>query len=186
MEKKLILIDVQNDFVTGSLGTEEARRMLPHLIDKARHFSGEILMTQDSHSENYLDTQEGKILPVPHCTIGTDGWRFPQELEKLRVERAAKVYQNPCFGSVRIVSDLKDASEKNLLESVELVGICTDICVVSNALMIKSVLPELPVFVDASCCAGVTPEKHRAALEVMQSCQIIIKGRSDHETYGTT
>lgn len=186
MEKKLILIDVQNDFVTGSLGTEEARRMLPRLIDKARHFSGEILMTQDSHSENYLDTQEGKILPVPHCIIGTDGWRFPQELEKLRVERAAKVYQKPCFGSVSLVSDLKDAYEKNLFDSIELVGICTDICVVSNALMIKSVLPELPVFVDASCCAGVTPEKHRAALEVMQSCQIIIKGMSDHETYGTT
>jgi len=186
MEKKLILIDVQNDFVTGSLGTEEARRMLPRLIDKARHFSGEILMTQDSHSENYLDTQEGKILPVPHCIIGTDGWRFPQELEKLRVERAAKVYQKPCFGSVSLVSDLKDAYEKNLLDSVELVGICTDICVVSNALMIKSVLPELPVFVDASCCAGVAPEKHRAALEVMQSCQIIIKGMSDYETDGTT
>ena len=184
MEKKLILIDVQNDFVTGSLGTDE-RQMLPRLIDKASHFSGEILMTQDTHSENYLETQEGKILPVPHCIIGTDGWRFPRELEKLRVERAAKAYQKSCFGSVSLVSDLKDAYENNLLDFVELVGICTDICVVSNALMIKSVLPELPVFVDASCCAGVTPEKHKAALEVMKSCQITIMGRIDHETDGT-
>lgn len=174
--KKLIIIDVQNDFITGSLGTEEARRMLPRLIDKARHFSGEILMTQDTHSENYLSTQEGRMLPVPHCLTGTEGWGFPQELEKLRKEKVVKVYQKPCFGSTDLVSDLKDVYEGNLLDSVELVGICTDICVVSNALMIKSVLPELPVFVDASCCAGVTPEKHTAALEVMQSCQIIIKG----------
>lgn len=152
------------------------RRMLPHLIDEASRFSGEILMTQDSHYENYLDTQEGKMLPVPHCMIGTEGWRFPKELEKLRMEREVKVYQKPCFGSTDLVADLKDAYENNLLDSVELVGICTDICVVSNALMIKAALPELPVFVDASCCAGVTPEKHKAALEVMQSCQIIIKG----------
>ena len=116
------------------------------------------------------------MLPVPHCLIGTEGWEFPQELEKLRKEKAIKVYQKPCFGSTDLVSDLRDAYEGNLLDSVELVGICTDICVVSNALMIKSALPELPVFVDASCCAGVTPEKHKAALEVMQSCQIIMKG----------
>lgn len=175
-KKKLIIIDAQNDFITGSLGTEEARRMLPHLIDKASRFSGEILMTQDTHSENYLSTQEGRMLPVPHCLIGTEGWGFPQELEKLRKKKAVKVYQKPCFGSTDLVSDLRDAYEGNLLDSVELVGICTDICVVSNALMIKSALPELPVFVDASCCAGVTPEKHKAALEVMQSCQIIMKG----------
>lgn len=175
-KKKLIIIDVQNDFITGSLGTEEARRMLPRLIDEAGRFSGEILMTQDSHSENYLDTQEGKMLPVPHCMIGTEGWGFPQELEKLRMERGIKVYQKPCFGSVDLVADLKDAYENNLLDSVELVGICTDICVVSNALMIKAAMPELPVFVDASCCAGVTPQKHKAALEVMRSCQIIVRG----------
>lgn len=175
-KKTLVIIDVQNDFVTGSLGTEEARRMLPHLIDKVSNFSGKILMTQDTHSENYLDTQEGRILPIPHCIIGTEGWRFPEELEKVRTEKSAKVYQKPCFGSTRLVSDLKAAYEDSLLDSVELVGICTDICVVSNALMIKAAMPELPVSVDASCCAGVTPEKHRAALEVMQSCQIMIRG----------
>lgn len=176
-KNKLIIIDVQNDFITGSLGTEEARRMLPRLIEKASCFSGEILMTQDTHSDNYPETQEGKLLPVPHCMIGTKGWEFPQELEKLRVERNAKVYRKSCFGSVSLVADLKDAYENGVLDSVELIGICTDICVVSNALMIKSALPELPVFVDASCCAGVTPEKHRAALEVMESCQVIVKGR---------
>lgn len=174
-KKKLIIIDAQNDFITGSLGTEEARRMLPHLIDKASRFSGEILMTQDTHSENYLSTQEGRMLPVPHCLIRTEGWEFPQELEKLRTEKAVKVYQKPCFGSTSLVSDLKDAYENSLLDSVELVGICTDICVISNALMIKSALPELPIFVDASCCVGVSPEKHKAALDVMKSCQIIIE-----------
>lgn len=177
MEKnKLIIIDAQNDFITGSLGTEQARRMLPHLIAKAGRFSGEILMTQDSHTENYLDTQEGKMLPVVHCIIGTKGWEFAQELEKLRIEKEIKVYQKPCFGSTELVADLEEAYNNHLLDSVELVGICTDICVVSNALMIKSALPELAVYVDASCCAGVTPQKHQAALEVMRSCQIIIKG----------
>ena len=174
-KKKLIIIDVQNDFVTGSLGTQEARRMLPRLLDKASRFSGEILLTKDSHSDNYLDTQEGKMLPVPHCIIGTEGWEFPRELEELRAKRNAKVYQKPCFGSTELVSDLKEAYENNMLDSVELVGICTDICVISNALMIKSAMPELPVFADASCCAGVTPEKHEAALEVMRSCQVIVR-----------
>ena len=176
-KKKLIIIDVQNDFITGSLGTEEARRMLPRLLEKVSRFSGEILLTQDSHSDNYPDTQEGKLLPVSHCIIGTEGWEFHRDLEKLRAERNAKVYRKPCFGSVSLVDDLKDAYEKELLDSVELVGICTDICVVSNALMIKSALPELPVYVDASCCAGVTPEKHKAALEVMESCQVIVTGK---------
>ncbi len=175
-KKKFILIDVQNDFITGSLGTEEARRMLPRLMKKAECFLGEILMTQDTHSENYLDTQEGRMLPVVHCIKGTQGWEFPQELETLRMEKKIRVYQKPCFGSTSLVSDLKDAYENGLLDSVELAGICTDICVITNALMIKSALPELPVSVDASCCAGVTPEKHKAALEVMKSCQIIITG----------
>lgn len=176
-KKKLIIIDAQNDFITGSLGTEEARQMLPHLLDKAREFSGEILMTQDSHTEDYLSTQEGRTLPIEHCLTGTEGWKFPPALEALREERGVKVYPKSSFGSTALVSALKEAYDAGLLDSVELVGICTDICVVSNALMIKSALPELPVYVDASCCAGVTPEKHDAALEVMKSCQIIVTGQ---------
>lgn len=168
----LIIVDVQNDFVTGALGTAEAQQMLPRLLKKAGQFDGEIFLTQDTHSEDYLNTQEGRLLPIPHCIAGTKGWELVPELEALREERNLKAYQKPCFGSEALASDLKELYGKGLLASVELVGICTDICVVSNALMIKSAMPELPVYVDPSCCAGVTPEKHLAALAVMESCQI--------------
>ncbi len=174
MNKKLIMIDIQNDFVTGVLGTKEAQQMLPRLMEKADSFQGEILMTQDTHFENYLETQEGKLLPVSHCIKGTKGWELVPELEELRQQRKAKVYQKSCFGSIRLAEDLKAAYEEGQLDGVELAGLCTDICVVSNALLIKAFLPEIPVIVDAGCCAGVTVEKHMAALEVMRSCQVII------------
>ncbi len=174
MNKKLIMIDIQNDFVTGVLGTKEAQQMLPRLMEKAGSFQGEILMTQDTHFENYLETQEGKLLPVSHCIKGTRGWELVPELEELRQQRKAKVYQKSCFGSIRLAEDLKAAYEEGQLDGVELAGLCTDICVVSNALLIKAFLPEIPVIVDAGCCAGVTVEKHKAALEVMRSCQVII------------
>lgn len=173
--KCLIVIDVQNDFVTGSLGTAEAVAMLPHLLEKMESFEGAILMTQDTHGADYLGTQEGKMLPVEHCIKSTKGWLFPEEVEALRESRGARVYEKPTFGSTRLVSDLKRLYDSNELESVELVGLCTDICVISNALMIKAAVPELPVYVDAACCAGVTPEKHQAALEVMRSCQVIVE-----------
>jgi len=175
-KQMLIVVDVQNDFVTGSLGTPEACKMLPALVDKVKHFSGAIWMTQDSHSEDYLNTQEGRMLPVSHCMTGTEGWKLVEELEHLREQKDIPVYRKPCFGSTKLVEDLKEKYEKGEVEMVELVGLCTDICVISNALMIKAAMPELPVSVDASCCAGVTPEKHKAALEVMRSCQVIVKG----------
>lgn len=173
--KYLIIIDVQNDFVSGSLGTAEAREMLPKLLRKAKEFQGKILMTKDTHGEDYLQTQEGKNLPVPHCAAGTERWEFPEELEKIRRERQAKIYEKSCFGSRELAEDIRRLYEEGAVDSVELVGLCTDICVVSNALMIKAAAPELPVYVDASCCAGVTPGKHAAALEVMESCQIKVK-----------
>lgn len=173
--KKLVVIDVQNDFVTGSLGTKEAQAMLPRLIEKVKAFDGEILMTRDTHEVDYMETQEGRMLPVPHCIRGTEGWALVPELEAIRVEQNLKVYDKPCFGSLELVADMKAAYERGELESLELVGICTDICVVSNALMLKSTMPELPMYVDAECCAGVTPEKHEAALEVMRSCQVNVK-----------
>ena len=157
----LVVIDVQNDFVTGSLGTPEAVEMLPRLLEKMRGFEGAVLMTLDTHGEDYADTQEGRFLPVAHCVKGTEGWRFPPEVEALRESLGARVYEKPTFGSTRLVSELK--------------RLCTDICVISNALMIKAAMPELPVYVDAAYCAGVTPEKHAAALEVMRSCQVILK-----------
>lgn len=173
--KCLVVIDVQNDFVTGSLGTAEAVEMLPRLLEKMRSFEGAILMTQDTHGADYLSTQEGRMLPVEHCIEGTEGWRFPAEVEALRESRGARVYEKPTFGSTRLVSELKRLYDGAELESVELVGLCTDICVISNALMIKAAMPELPVYVDPACCAGVTPEKHEAALEVMRSCQCIME-----------
>lgn len=175
MKKKvLIIVDVQNDFVSGALGTKEAEDMLPHLIDKVKNFAGEIIMTKDTHFDDYMNTQEGKNLPVPHCIKGTKGWDFPDELEEVVKNKQIKIYEKETFGSVQLAEDLKRQYEADEIESVELVGICTDICVVSNALLIKAYMPEFPVSVDADCCAGVTPEKHNNALDVMASCQITV------------
>ena len=175
MKNILIVVDVQKDFVDGALGTIEAQRILPALLEKVREFTGTVILTRDTHTAEYLNTQEGKQLPVPHCIKGTPGWSFPAELEALRSKNGYAVYEKPTFGSVRLAKTLGELYAQGILASVELVGLCTDICVVSNALLIKANMPELPIYVDAACCAGVTPEKHRAALEVMKSCQIMVK-----------
>lgn len=175
MKKVLIVVDVQNDFVSGVLGTPEAHRMLPVLLKKVRDFEGTVILTQDTHTAEYLHTQEGIQLPVPRCIKDTPGWNFPAGLEALRRQNEYAVYQKPTFGSVHLAKELGELYAQGVLTSVELVGLCTDICVVSNALLIKANMPELPIYVDAACCAGVTPEKHRAALEVMKSCQIMVK-----------
>ena len=127
----------------------------------------------DTHFENYMQTQEGRYLPVPHCVRGTEGWEIRPEIAGLL--KGAKVYEKPTFGSMQLAEDLKAAAEKEEIE-LELIGLCTDICVVSNALLLKAQMPEVRISVDASCCAGVTPQKHEAALETMRSCQIKITG----------
>ncbi len=170
--KYLIVVDVQNDFVDGSLGTAEAQAMIPQLMDKLESFEGIVFMTRDTHPVNYLETQEGKNLPVEHCIKGTEGWELIPVLEEYRKENNIIVYDKPTFGSTALADDMKKLYDEGKVESVELVGLCTDICVISNALLLKAAMPELPVYVDASCCAGVTPEKHSAALEVMRSCQV--------------
>ncbi len=167
----LIIVDVQNDFVDGSLGTQEAQAMIPMLLEKVRTFDGTIWMTQDTHPKNYLSLQEGKFLPVEHCIENTEGWEIIDALQDV----SKTIYKKPTFGSVDMMEDMKALYEKGQVDSIELVGLCTDICVISNALLLKAAMPELPIYVDASCCAGVTPEKHKAALEVMKSCQICIK-----------
>ncbi len=171
----LLVIDVQNDFVDGALGTAEAQAMLPDLLKKVRGFDGAVWMTKDTHPENYLETQEGRNLPVVHCIQNTEGWELVSELNVLCREKNCPVYEKPTFGSTAMAGDLKKLYDEGKVDSVELVGLCTDICVISNALLIKAMMPELPVSVDASCCAGVTPEKHEAALEVMRSCQVAVK-----------
>ncbi|MCD8120101.1 MAG: cysteine hydrolase [Lachnospiraceae bacterium] len=170
--KYLIIVDVQNDFVDGALGTAEAQAMLPRLTEKAKTFDGTILVTKDTHGADYMNTQEGRNLPVPHCILGTEGWKLAPSLLAVPAVREAKVYEKPCFGSTTLAADLAMLNAAGQVDSVELVGLCTDICVVSNALLIKAAMPEVPVSVDASCCAGVTPEKHEAALAVMESCQV--------------
>lgn len=174
MGKILIVIDMQNDFVTGALGSEEAKKIVPAVVDKVKNYDGDVIFTRDTHGEDYIQTQEGKNLPVPHCIKGTDGWQIIPELLTLQQEKNCKVFDKPTFGSTELTEYIKNEYESGNAEEVELIGVCTDICVVSNAMLIKANAPELPVSVTAGCCAGVTPQKHNAALETMQSCQIKI------------
>ena len=170
MRKLLIVIDMQNDFIDAALGTKEAVSIVDAVKEKIRSYPAEdVIATMDTHGENYMDTQEGKYLPVPHCIRGTEGWKIRPDIEELL--KGAKIYEKPTFGSVKMAADLKALSEKEEIE-LELIGLCTDICVASNALLLKAVMPEVKISVDPACCAGVTPEKHEAALETMRSCQI--------------
>lgn len=182
-DRYLIVIDMQNDFVTGALGTKEAEAAAKNIIQKVKQFQGKILFTQDTHEENYLDTQEGKMLPVKHCIRGTAGWKLISELEVFQKQENYLVFEKNTFGSVELAQFLLEKYREKSIESVELAGLCTDICVVSNALLIKAYMPELPVIVDTACCAGVSPDKHYAALRTMESCQIILKdGRTGSDT----
>ena len=169
--KILIVVDMQNDFIDGALGTKEAVGIVPNVVEKIRNFEGEkIIFTRDTHEENYMETQEGKNLPVPHCIRGTKGWELNPEIEVLRKDDA---FDKPSFGSMELGAYLKGQED---VESVEFIGLCTDICVISNVMITKAALPEVPVIVDASCCAGVTPESHKNALEAMKMCQVKIIG----------
>ena len=170
MRRILIVIDMQNDFIDGALGTKEALGIVEAVKQKIRSYPGtDVIATMDTHGEDYGDTQEGKNLPIPHCIRGTEGWKLRPEIEELLTEAA--IYEKPTFGSLDLTADLMRLSKIEDIE-LELVGLCTDICVVSNALLLKASMPEVRITVDASCCAGVTPEKHLAALETMMSCQI--------------
>ena len=173
MRKILIVIDMQNDFIDAALGTKEAVSIVEAVKEKIRSFPAEdVIATMDTHDEGYMQTQEGKNLPVMHCIKGTDGWKIRPDIAELLT--GAKIYEKPTFGSTALAADLKELSEKEEIE-LELIGLCTDICVVSNALLLKASMPEVRISVDAACCAGVTPQKHLAALETMRSCQIDVK-----------
>ena len=175
MKKILVVIDMQNDFIDGALGTAEAVSIVPKVIEKIRAFDGTVLFTRDTHEEGYLETQEGRNLPVPHCIKGTHGWKLHPEIESLAEDLggppALHVFDKGTFGSRALAKYLADDPD---VSEIELVGLCTDICVISNALTIKTCLPETPITVDAACCAGVTPESHRRALDAMRVCQIRI------------
>ena len=171
----LIVVDMQNDFVGGSLGSDAAQAITPAVLKKVAAFPGKVIFTQDTHGTDYLETQEGRRLPVKHCIKGTPGWRLIPGLEKLQQEHHWPVIQKPSFGSVKLAETLQDLDRKQSISSIELIGLCTDICVVSNALLLKAALPEVEIRVDSRCCAGVTPESHQAALETMKSCQIVVE-----------
>lgn len=181
MGKILVVIDMQNDFIDGVLGSESAAAIVPKVVEKINNFEGVIAVTYDTHTPDYLDTQEGKNLPVTHCVKGTHGW----ELNSLVVDAVEKYTNNkflvpmsfykPTFGSVELAEWILRVFANSKLDEVILVGLCTDICVISNAMLIKAYIPEVKVTVDASCCAGVTPDSHKNALAAMKMCQINIE-----------
>ncbi len=171
MKKILIAVDLQNDFIDGSLGTKKAENIVKKAADKIREFQGDIIVTYDTHCENYLSTAEGKKLPIKHCIKGTPGWMLNEEIIKALKNKNYVSIEKTSFGSVDLPAEiLKIGSGENF--SVEIIGLCTDICVVSNALILKAFFPEKEITVDSSCCAGTTSEAHNAALAVMKSCQI--------------
>ena len=170
MKKILVVVDMQNDFIDGALGTAEAVAIVPKVAEKIKNFDGTVIYTRDTHEENYMETQEGKNLPVPHCIRGTEGWQIRTELQ----QAGAEVVDKPTFGSRILAEKLVEMNREEAIESITLIGLCTDICVISNAFVIKAFLPETPIFVDAACCAGVTPESHARALEAMKVCQIAV------------
>ena len=174
----LVVVDMQNDFINGSLGTLEAQAIVPNVASKIKQYlkneNSLIVFTYDTHDENYMETQEGKNLPVPHCIVGTQGWELHPEIDELRKNSKNTVLRKPTFGCVNLPSFLNIflGNRDMELETIELVGLCTDICVVSNALILKAYYPEIKITVDSNCCAGVTPESHESALTTMKMCQI--------------
>ena len=207
--KILVVVDMQNDFIGGALGTPEAVEIVPAVVKKIKEFDGLVVLTRDTHQENYMQTQEGSNLPVPHCIEGTDGWQINVEVMEAADQQAEilsesyaddddavmvtidpSIFNKPTFGCVELGEALLRANlaepdaengidaddTENIIESIEVIGLCTDICVISNAMLLKAFLPEVPVIVDAACCAGVTPESHIRALGAMQACQIEVTG----------
>lgn len=173
MKKFLIVVDMQKDFVDGALGTKEAVAIVPKVVHKIKTFDGQIFATFDTHFENYMETAEGKKLPVPHCIRSTAGWKIDTAVAEALEEKGYTPIEKVTFGSVDLPLILKDAAGEEPF-TAELVGLCTDICVVSNALLLKTHFPEMEISVDSTCCAGVTPATHQAALDTMRCCQINI------------
>lgn len=174
MNKVLIVVDMQNDFIDGALGTAEAQAIVNNVIDKIKSYDGRVIATRDTHQIGYLSTQEGTNLPVKHCIENTEGWEIKSEIQKLLDKEDAEIFNKVTFGSKELAMYLEELGSQKFIDEIELVGLCTDICVISNAMLIKAFLPETKVVVDASCCAGVTVASHKNALEAMKMCQIFI------------
>lgn len=171
MKKILVVVDMQKDFVDGALGTPEAVGIVPAVAEKIKNFDGDMIVTFDTHFENYADTAEGKKLPVPHCIKGTDGWKLNEQVDKALKGKQYKRIEKLTFGSVELPKVVAALGGDEDFE-IELIGLCTDICVVSNALILKANFYDKKISVDSKCCAGVTPDSHNAALTTMKMCQI--------------
>lgn len=172
MKKLLVVVDMQNDFVDGALGTAEAKAIVPAVVEKvvkATNAHTDVVFTRDTHGENYLDTKEGQMLPVAHCICGTEGWQIIPQLEAYTINK--KIFDKPTFGSLALMEYVLGEQ----FDDIEVIGLCTDICVISNVMLLKAALPEAEITVDSSCCAGVTPESHEGALTAMSMCHIICK-----------
>ena len=172
MKKILIVVDMQNDFIDGSLGTKEAESIVNHVVEEINKDYSLVIATRDTHPENYLKTNEGKHLPVKHCIKNSEGWQIRSEVFEAIEAKEYLVIDKPTFGSEKLVEILKKINEEEEIETITLIGLCTDICVVSNALLVKAAFPEKRIEVKENCCAGVTPQSHDAALTTMKMCQI--------------
>ena len=170
MRDILVIVDMQKDFIDGALGTAEAVAIVPAVVEKVKGFQGDILFTRDTHFDDYMDTQEGRNLPVPHCIRGTEGWQICKELQPYTESR--EILDKVTFGAMELGSMLQQMHEEEAISSITFVGLCTDICVISNVMIAKAFLPEVPIIVDAACCAGVTPASHENALAAMRMCQV--------------
>ncbi len=167
--KYLIVVDMQVDFISGSLGSEAAKAIVENVVDKVKSFGGRVIFTRDTHTESYMETQEGKNLPVKHCIKDTDGWQICDELKPY----AENIIDKITFGCIDLPSYIQNQNEP--IDEIELCGLCTDICVISNAMVLKAALPEVKISVDSTCCAGVTKESHNTALNAMKAVQIDVK-----------
>lgn len=175
MKKVLIVVDMQKDFVDGALGTAEAVAIVDPVVEKIRNHEGDLIVTYDTHFENYMDTQEGQHLPVPHCIKGTEGWNLDARVQDALEGKCYHAIEKLTFGSTELPTYIRANYDPQEIE-IELIGLCTDICVVSNALLLKANFLETAVSVDAACCAGVTVDSHNAALLTMKMCQIQVTG----------
>ena len=170
MRDILVVVDMQRDFVDAALGSPEAVAIVPAVAEKVKGFQGKVIFTRDTHSESYLQSREGGLLPVEHCIKGTPGWELIDELQPF----AEEVIDKPTFGSVTLGERMRELDAEESIGTITLIGVCTDICVISNAMLLRAFLPETPIAIDAACCAGVTPDSHDTALKAMAACQFTI------------
>lgn len=181
MNKILVVVDMQNDFLSGSLRNQEGQEVIQNVVEKIKKYkkdSQEIYVTMDTHNEEYLETQEGRFLPVEHCIKGQNGWELDKVVqEELKDYPNIKFFEKPSFGSIELGEYIKQINKNKKIDEIEFIGVCTDICVISNVVIVKAQVPEVLLTVDASCCAGVNQRKHEATIEVMKSLQVnIING----------